>query len=214
MTDSTGDDVALKEWAAIEDALAGGRLSVLVRKGGIYEKRGGFEVENRAFWIFPTGWHQNEPELSPAFRAHLGETPRFAPNEIPLRVHCVVEDALRVENLDALLRLGDLQPFSADTLRSRFEYRGRPYLHVLIVRAHVLEEPRVIATTAGYEGCVSWVRLDAPVPADDARPVIDDAEFATLRAAVLDRLGSETALSHTESTESRRNYSADAVDSV
>ncbi|HVG43474.1 MAG TPA: DUF1802 family protein [Longimicrobium sp.] len=183
------NDVALKEWAAIEDALAGGRLSVLVRKGGIYEKRGGFEVENRAFWIFPTGWHQNEHELSPAFRAHLGDTPRFAPGEIPLRVHCVVEDALRVERLDALHRLGDLQPFSADTLRSRFEYRGKPYLHVLIVRAHVLPHPHVVANTAAYEGCVSWVRLDAPVPTAAARPAVDDAEFTRIRAAVLDRLG-------------------------
>jgi len=183
------NDVALKEWAAIEDALAGGRLSVLVRKGGIYEKRGGFEVENREFWIFPTGWHQNESELSAAFREHLGDTPRFAPGEIPLRVHCVVEDALKVESLDALLRLGDLQPFSADTLRSRFEYRGRPWLHVLIVRAHVLSEPRVIANTAAYEGCVSWVRLDAPVPTTGARPALDDAKFARIRAEVLARLG-------------------------
>lgn len=188
MTVRAENDVALKEWAAIEDALAGGRLSVLVRKGGIYEKRGDFEVENREFWIFPTGWHQNEHELSPAFRAHLGDTPRFPPGEIPLRVHCVVEDAIRVESLDALLRLGDLQPFSADTLRSRFEYRGRPYLHVLVVRAHVLPRPRIIPNTAGYDGCVSWVRLDAPVSTDGAIPVIDDAAFARIRAAVLDRL--------------------------
>jgi hypothetical protein len=184
----TENDVALKEWAAIEDALAGGRLSVLVRKGGIHEKRGGFEVENREFWIFPTGWHQNEHELSPAFRAHLGDTPRFAPGEIPLRVHCVVEDAIRVESLDALQRLGDLQPFSADTLRSRFEYRGKPWLHVLIVRAHILPQPRVVANTAAYEGCVSWVRLDDAVPTAAALPAIDDAELARIRADVLARL--------------------------
>jgi len=189
MTVRAENDVALKEWAAIEDALAGGRLSVLVRKGGVYEKRGGFEVENREFWIFPTGWHQNEHELAPAFRAHLGETPRFAPGEIPLRVHCVVHDALRVESLDALQRLGDLQPFSADTLRARFEYRGKPWLHVLVVRAHVLPEPRTIANTAAYEGCVSWVRLDAPVPTAGALPALGDAEFARIRAEVLARLG-------------------------
>jgi hypothetical protein len=183
-------DVALKEWAAIEDALAGGRLSTLVRKGGIQEKRGGFEVENREFWIFPTGWHQNEHELSPAFRAHLGETPRFAPGEIPLRVHCVVEDALRVESLDALQRLGDLQPFSADTLRSRFEYRGKPWLHVLIVRAYLLAEPHVIPNTASYEGCVSWVHLDAPIPTEGAVPVLDDDSFRQLCATVRERLGS------------------------
>ncbi|MFL5540657.1 MAG: DUF1802 family protein, partial [Longimicrobiaceae bacterium] len=106
----------------------------------------------------------------------------------PLRVHCVVEDAIRVESLETVQQLGELQPFSADTLRSRFEYRGKLYLHVLVVRAHVLPQPRIIPNTAGYDGCVSWVRLDAPVSTDGAVPAVDDAELARIRSAVLDRL--------------------------
>lgn len=180
---------ALKEWAAIESALAAGLLTVLVRKGGIYEKRGGFDVEHREFWIFPTGWHQNESELAAAFREHLGDAPRFAPGEIPLRVYCVVEDALRVESLDALEHLAELQPFTAETIRSRFAYRGKPYLHVLIVRAHALPEPRLIPNTATYDGCVSWVELDAAQPTVGARPVLSGADFAARRAAILARLG-------------------------
>jgi hypothetical protein len=181
--------VALKEWAAIEDALAHGRLTVLVRKGGIYEKRGDFQVEHRGFWIFPTGWHQNESELSPAFLEHLGDTPRFAPDRVPLRVRCVVEDALRVESLDALERLGDAQPFTAETLRSRFAYRGKPYLHVLVVRAHVLPAPRVVPNTAAYEGCVSWVALEEEVSAEGTVPAMTDDAFAAARHEVLRRLG-------------------------
>lgn len=183
--------VALKEWAAIEDALAGGRLSVLVRKGGIYEKRGGFEVEHRGFWIFPTGWHQNEPELSPALRGHLGDTPRFPANQLALRVFCTVEHAWRVEDLAALERLVDLQPFSPETLKSRFEYRGKPYLHVILVRAHVLPAPRIAPNTAAYEGCVSWVQLEDAVETTAARPVLDDAAFDAVRREVVARLGGE-----------------------
>ena len=183
------DRVALKEWAAIEDALANGRLTVLVRKGGIYEKRGDFQVEHRDFWIFPTGWHQNESELSPVFREHLGDTPRFAPGQVPLRVRCAVEDALRVESLEALERLGDEQPFAVETLRSRFAYRGKPYLHVLVVRAHVLAAPRVVPNTAAYEGCVSWVELEEDVSAEGAVPAMTDEAFAAARGEVLRRLG-------------------------
>jgi hypothetical protein len=179
---------ALKEWAAIEGALASGRLTLLVRKGGIHEKRGGFEVEHRDFWIFPTGWHQNESELTPAFLEHLDDTPRFAPDRIALRVHCEVVDALRIGNLDALLRLDEMQPFTAETLRSRFAYRDKPYLHVLIVRARVLPDPRVVANTPAYEGCVSWVELDEEVSAEGAVPVLSDEEFAAARAEVLRRL--------------------------
>lgn len=181
--------ISLKEWAAIEDALAGGRLSVLVRKGGIHEKRGGFEVEHRGFWIFPTGWHQNEHELLPLFRGHLGDTPRFPENQIALRVFCTVEDSWRVEDLDALQRLGDLQPLSDETLKSRFEYRGKPYLHVILVRAHVLPAPRIVPNTAAYEGCISWVTLDQPLETSAATPALDAAAFAALRAEVLARLG-------------------------
>jgi hypothetical protein len=180
---------ALKEWAAIEGALATGRLALLVRKGGIYEKRGGFEVEHRDFWIFPTGWHQNGSELSPAFLEHLRETPRFQPDEIALRVHCTVVDALRIESLDAVERLGELQPFTRGTLRSRFEYRDRPYLHVLVVRARVLPQPRLVANTPAYEGCVSWVELDEEVSAEGAVPVLRDEEFAAARTEILRRLG-------------------------
>lgn len=181
--------VALKEWAAIEDALAGGRLSVLVRKGGIYEKRGGFEVEHRGFWIFPTGWHQNEHELLPAFRGHLGDTPRFPAGQVALRVFCTVEASWRVEDLAALQRLGDLQPFSPETLKARFEYRGKPYLHVILVRAHATPEPRVVPNTAAYEGCVSWVQLESPLETAGAPPVVDPDAFADLRRELLARLG-------------------------
>jgi hypothetical protein len=184
----TASAVALKEWAAIEDALATGRLSVLVRKGGIYEKCGGFEVEHRGFWIFPTGWHQNEHELLPAFRGHLGDTPRFPAGQVALRVYCAVEASWRVEDLAALERLGELQPFSPETLKARFEYRGKPYLHVILVRAHGLPQPRVVPNTAAYEGCVSWVQLESSVKTAGATPVLDPDAFATLRREVLARL--------------------------
>ncbi|HEU4559811.1 MAG TPA: DUF1802 family protein [Longimicrobium sp.] len=189
----TESAVALKEWAAIEDALAIGRLSVLVRKGGIYEKRGGFEVEHRGFWIFPTGWHQNEHELRPEFRGHLGDTPRFPADQVALRVYCTVEASWRVEDLAALERLGDLQPFSPETLKSRFEYRGKPYLHVILVRAHGTAAPRVVPNTGAYEGCVSWVQLESPIDTADATPVLDPGAFADLRREVLARLGDAVA---------------------
>jgi hypothetical protein len=182
---------ALKEWAAVEDALAMGRLTVLVRKGGIHEKRGGFEVEHREFWIYPTGWHQNESELRREIVEHLGDVPRFAPEEIPFRLYCVVEDALRVENLDALLRLDEVQPFTEATLRSRFAYRDRPYLHVLIVRAFRLPDAVPIRNTPAYEGCVSWVELDDALATAGAQPVMLDGQFAQARAEVLRRLGED-----------------------
>src|SRR5579864_8574587 len=49
---------ALKEWAVICHALAEGRQAILLRKGGIAETSGGFEVEHPRFWLYPTYLHQ------------------------------------------------------------------------------------------------------------------------------------------------------------
>src|SRR5680860_187489 len=49
--------LALKEWAAVGHALLDGRQTVLLRKGGIHEKR--FEVERDRFVLFPTVAHSH-----------------------------------------------------------------------------------------------------------------------------------------------------------
>src|SRR5207248_6056957 len=56
---------ALKEWAVICQALAEGRQALLVRKGGIAEATGTFEVEQRRFWLFPTYVHQQRAGIKP-----------------------------------------------------------------------------------------------------------------------------------------------------
>ena len=45
--------LALKEWAAVVHALLDGRQTVLLRKGGIHEKR--FALLGSRFVVFPTG---------------------------------------------------------------------------------------------------------------------------------------------------------------
>jgi len=180
---------ALKEWASVERALAASRVSLLVRKGGISERRGGFDVEHRAFWIFPTAFHQNAQELAPEFRDLLGGTEPHSRDEVRLRVFAEVAEAFRVESMEVMARLAGLHPMAADTVRSRFEYKGRPYLHVVLVRAYLLPEPVVIPNTIGYEGCVSWVALDEEIPTAGAVPVVGDAEFDALRGEVVGRVG-------------------------
>jgi hypothetical protein len=146
-------------------------------------------VEHRAFWIFPTGWHQNAGELRPELRAGV-EAP-VSRDEIALRLYCEVVDALRVESLEALERLDGLHPYTPETVRARFAYRDRPYLHVLVVRAHLLPRAHVTPNTLGYEGCVSWVELDEALPTAGAAPVLPDADFDRIRADILARLGTD-----------------------
>lgn len=184
---------ALKEWAAIEQALATGTVSLLLRKGGIREQREGFEVEHREFWIFPTQYHQNPEELDPGFR-WLAESARAAqpgPNRIRIGLYAVVEDALRIEDATVLERLDGLHPLTRSTVERRFVYRNRPGLHALLVRCYRVQEPYIIPNTLDYEGCVSWVELDEALSTHGAVPVLPDREFAEWRSEILEQLGEE-----------------------
>lgn len=181
---------ALKEWAAAEQALGTGAVTLLLRKGGIYEQRQGFQVEHREFWLFPTLYHQNPEELRPEL-AYLLEAARAAhpdADRVRLQHYAVVEDALRVRSLEALERLDALHPLTLEAVHRRFAYKNRPYLHALILRVYRRPEPHVLPNTLAYEGCVSWVELDEELSTGGALPVLDDAEFAARRAEVLGRL--------------------------
>jgi hypothetical protein len=181
-----GSRSALKEWAAIEQVLGAGEQCVLLRKGGIWERREGFEVEHREFWLFPTLFHQNPHELKPGLEWALeaGRAAHLGPDQVRIRLYAVVEDAYRVESLDALQRVRDLHPLTDQTVEARFRYRNRPYLHLLVLRVHRAPEDQVIPNTPDYEGCISWVELDDPLPTAGAVPVLDDDAFAAHRAAV------------------------------
>src|SRR5687767_8620791 len=76
--------VALKEWAVVCRALESGAQMILLRKGGIYEAAGEFELEHRQFLLFPTYLHQNLNMLKP--QHHGGFEPRSdEPDHVMLR---------------------------------------------------------------------------------------------------------------------------------
>ncbi len=181
---------ALKEWAVVEEAMAAGAVSLLLRKGGIHERRGDFTAEHRAFWIFPTGWHENRPDLAPHLHPFLDAVaPPRARGTVPFRVHAVVDEAYRIESEAALDRLEGLHPLAPPAAHARFAYKGRPYVHALVVRAFVLPAPVVLPDTARYEGCVSWVDLDTAIPTAEATPVLSDEDFLTVKREIVRRMG-------------------------
>ncbi|HYR10390.1 MAG TPA: DUF1802 family protein [Longimicrobium sp.] len=183
--------VALKEWAVADEALATGHVALLIRKGGIHERQGEFGVEHREFWIFPTGWHQNPADLAEHLHPLLDALAPPPRGVVPFRTYAVVDDVFRIENPDVLDRLDGMHPLSPPAAHARFAYRGRPFVHALIVRAHRLAEPVPLPDTLRYEGCVSWVELDEPLSTATLTPVLSDEDFATVKGEIIRRLGTE-----------------------
>jgi hypothetical protein len=180
--------VALKEWDIVCRALESGRQILLLRKGGIYEAAGEFELEHRRFLLFPTFLHQNLAMLKPAaqagFRAVSAE-----PSEVRLSAAAEVTDIIPLTSRPAMDSLDDEHVWTKPLIDMRFNYKPQNPLYLLLLRVYRLSVPRTIANTPAYAGCKSWVPLDAPLETTGAAAVMDDNAYQNRRRNILDRLG-------------------------
>jgi hypothetical protein len=161
--------------------LADGRQAVLLRKGGIAETAGVFQLEHADFWLYATYLHQQHDGMRPDLRPLLEEVRKQqTPAGIIRFTHFAsAPRAYLAENLESLLGLQDLHGWSEPMVRSRFAYR-RPGLFVVPVRVFQANQSHEIMESAEYAGCKSWVELDAPLPTEAATPVLEDQAFSTV----------------------------------
>jgi hypothetical protein len=180
---------AFKEWAVICKALAIGRQSLILRKGGIAEQDGEFHVDHRRFWLFPTYVHEQAAGLRPDGEPLLAEVEAEKPPEGIVRLsHFAEVTGIYVLNdIVGALKLADLHLWSNATVQARFAYR-RPGLFALAVRVFQTPSVTEVPITSAYAGCRSWVELDRPLPTEGATPVLDDAAFASFKREIEDRL--------------------------
>jgi hypothetical protein len=170
-------DVALKEWAVVCDALGSGRQIMLLRKGGIEESIGGFELEHSAFLLFPTYVHQKAQMLKPdAARGIVAA--ETEPEKITLSLAAAVDGIFKIANRQQVDLLEDQHIWTRPLIDMRFDYRPRNPLYLLVLRVYRLAQTRAIDNLAAYAGCKSWVPLNAPVCCEGAQPVLSEQQFA------------------------------------
>jgi hypothetical protein len=185
---------ALKEWAVICRALALGRQAILLRKGGIAEETGIFQLEHTRFWLFPTQVHQQREGITDEARPLLQEVEleQPAPGTVTLTHFAEVQGMYWIEDVAAALRLIGLHCWSVATVASRFAYR-RPGLAVVPVRVYRAADACSVTVTAAQTGCKSWVELEEGLSTQGATPVLEDEAFTEV-LRTLDRLLEPTAL--------------------
>lgn len=169
---------AFKEWAVVCAALATGRQSLILRKGGIHEGRDGFRVEHREFWLFPTRFHQEPGEIvddaQPLWEQVRVNLPPA--DAVRLAEYAVVDEVIRIEDESRLVRLTGLHVWSATTLSARFHYRT-PGLFALPVRVYCLPQPLELPNSPHFAGCRSWVDLPTEFSTEPLQPVLDDQRY-------------------------------------
>jgi hypothetical protein len=181
--------IAFKEWAGVCDALARGRQSIILRKGGIREEPGpgAFVPEHDEFWLYPTAVHQARQGLRDPGAAR---SPRSLPSgsDVPIDLLARIDLIGRVRDEDLLPALEEFHVLTPETVRGRFHYRT-PGLWVLATRIWRRQPPFEIRSTPEHAGCKTWVMLDEPLPTSDLTPALDDAEWSSRLArlrAILD----------------------------
>lgn len=179
--------VGLKEWASVCSALESGRQMILLRKGGIYEAAGEFELENPQFLLFPTYLHQNAKMLKP--EAHAGVVAvESEPGQIRLAAAGIVTDIVQLRSRGQMDAIDDEYVWTAPLIDMRFNYKPANPLYLLLVRVFRLANAVTVANTPAYAGCKSWVPLDAPVATSSAVSVLDDARYDSRRTKILNAI--------------------------
>jgi hypothetical protein len=183
---------ALKEWAITIEFLGTGRQVLLLRKGGIHEQRDGFSVEHKEFFLFPTYLHQNLQDLHAVTHSEFTrmESEKPSGNLIRFDTYAEVKEVTRVSDVEALRRLDGRHTLNWEAVRRRFHYRNRPGLHLLLLQIYRLTPPHLVENCSEYDGCVSWVDLEAALPTQGAESVLSPAQFeaqaSEVRKAVSD----------------------------
>lgn len=178
---------ALKEWSAAVHALLDGRQTVLLRKGGIHEKR--FEIASTRFLLFPTVAHSHLERVRPEHRDLLEPAAAdSAEDEIVVRAGARVVDAIEVTRPQHLDEIAAEHIWTAESVRDdRLDFRPRHRLTVLVVSAAALAEPVTLPRTPDFRGCTSWVSL--PIAPQWGPSVHDDAMLRDVAARVRHSVG-------------------------
>ncbi len=178
---------ALKEWSAAVHALLDGRQRVLLRKGGIGEKR--FELAAREFLLFPTVAHSHAERVRAEYQDLLNPAAADSTDdELVIRAAAKVVEAVPVNRPDGLSSIEDLHIWTPESVRAdRLDFRPKHKLAVLVVSVIPLAEPMRLARAPEYAGCKSWVELPEHAPL--AAPVHDDDALAAVAVRVRDAVG-------------------------
>jgi hypothetical protein len=176
---------ALKEWSAVVHALLDGRQRVLLRKGGIGEKR--FDIATREFMLFPTVAHSQTERVRPEFRDLLAAAALDSTDDrFVVRAAAKVVAALPVNRPDNIAAIEDLHIWTAESVRrDRLDFRPKHRLAVLVVQAIPLRTPVELPRLSEYAGCTSWVQLPLSDPSLSV-PVHDELSLREIVARVRD----------------------------
>lgn len=181
MSPASPTPIGFKEWSFICEALGQGVQTLILRKGGIHEGKGGFQFQHDAFWLFPTGFHNQGEQLrwTPP-NADEVAVPRDEQRErVDIRYFAKLHKVWLLTDWDKVAALEPLHVWKDEVIRERFAWNEESCLHVALVRVFKLPQVWTFPYQPGYGGCRSWVKLPEEGTALEKTltPVMSDAAW-------------------------------------
>ncbi|HTL90687.1 MAG TPA: DUF1802 family protein [Leptolyngbya sp.] len=167
---------ALKEWSIAIEALEQGETILLLRKGGIREEKGRFEVPFRRVLLYPTYEHQNPELLKRPDQVSPVES-GWHPETVTISAIADITHVMQVSDPEAVRALSPFHVWNDRFIEERLKWKSRSPLYLLLLRVFRLPEAQAIAYRSEYGGCRSWIEIEA-IHSDRAVPVLSDAAYA------------------------------------
>jgi hypothetical protein len=169
---------ALKEWAIATEALANGDTITLLRKGGIREIGGRFQVQQSQVWLYPTYEHQNPALLKAAYADRVQTVASgWHPETVALQAWANITHVLAVYEPQRVMALDPWHIWNERFINERLKWKAQSPLFVLLLRSYRLPQALVIPWEPAYGGCRSWLELRQAYPVETTQPVLSDTQY-------------------------------------
>ncbi|BAY10535.1 DUF1802 family protein [Calothrix sp. NIES-2098] len=181
---------ALKEWAVAVNALESGNTIMLLRKGGIHEKNGRFQVARDRVLLYPTFEHQQAFLLKPEYANVVAPvTSGWHPEMVRIGSWAEITDILPVSDESIVNNLLPYHIWNEHFISDRLKWKARQPLYVLLLRTYKIPAEQEIPYRTEYGGCKSWIDLAQPINIQGAEPALSEASYQQLVAEIRDIVG-------------------------
>lgn len=178
---------ALKEWAVIVHAIKQGRHHLLLRKGGLADKGGTFQIENNKFLFFPTYEHQESNLIQDKYVSLYTQLLKSSLSQDELFIECwgEVKEVFKVREPEILKELEPFHIWSEEYIKMRLNYKPEKPLYLILLRTYHLPAPQKIKNLKRYGGCRSWIQLEDEIGTESSTPISSETDFKILSQTII-----------------------------
>jgi hypothetical protein len=185
---------ALKEWAIACKGFEEGRQTILLRKGGIMERKHGFELKHNSFYMLPTYEHQSKDLLQQEYVDKFESISRNKPigDLDTIYLYAKVIYITETFSREMLYGLRDFHIWNEKYINLRMDYNPEKPLSIVLLRAYRLNKPLSVTLSPQQAGCRSWIDFQSP-NMDDSRenigkPVLSNEMFQEKQSHLMEVL--------------------------